>query len=945
MLGSKEIGETKLNTFRRVGVCLGMLCGVLAMASLNMGGCIFPPAPNPCETDVDCDDDNGCTGDVCDVASGDCSNTELCGEEHCLTVSNADGQEVSACVECIADDECDDDDVCTGDETCVTGACVDGTALDCDDADACTDDLCDATDGCVHTVVVCAVGEECVDGVCITPCNEDADCDDADFCNGTELCIDGACAAGADPCPDDGVFCNGTESCDLATDTCESSGDPCTADGLQCDEAAGACTEGTACTTDADCPSDDLFCTGVESCNTTTGFCETTIPCTAEQTCNEALNTCVNPPGETISFTLSTDVSPATDGTAGDDTYSAPLLFNAPTGGSVPSLQTGDNANGGDGTDRIDAQFNFTAGGGTTVAATLTAIETINVTDFGTTGATTLSGTNITGATAFNLSGSTNTVAFVVTNLPNLVNLGIAQQGVGATLGFQSAASSGSADAATMTFNGMTGGTVTYTSGTTNGLETLNLVSNTTASTVADIAMNGTTLTTVNVSGDAAFTHTASLDSNVTTVNASTATGAVTFTQTNAGAFTFTGGAGDDSIILGATYGTTDTINGGAGTGDRLGGTTAVIAGTSATQSNVTNIEKLRVSDELVGTVNLSHWGTIAEVVLDDGANVGIISNAATGFKVSSGLRGGAVCVGTSTLVVTVSGSATTDTATYTLNDCEQAGAVTFNGVETLNLESNLDLDGSAADSGTAGQNTLTSTLILTDTAAVEKVVVTGTEQLNLTGAVTANQLDASGFTQPLIMGTDMALAGVTVTGGSGADTLFGSAGNDIIDGGAAADIIDAGDGQDIITGGASADTFRFTAGDLSAAPSDTIFDTITDFAKNSDIFDESAGALVIMPSATAAVAGTALINAEGIATFAAADDTLAERVIATEAGINLGGAAAVRQFAVFEHSTNSYLFVSDGTDGIAATDMLFQMTGVTGLSDTTLTAGDLTIN
>jgi len=67
--------------------------------------------------------------------------------------------------------------------------------------------------------------------------------------------------------------------------------------------------------------------------------------------------------------------------------------------------------------------------------------------------------------------------------------------------------------------------------------------------------------------------------------------------------------------------------------------------------------------------------------------------------------------------------------------------------------------------------------------------------------------------------------------------------------------------------------------------------------------------------------------------------------IIATEAGINASGVAAVRQFAVFEHSTNSYLFVSDGTDGIGANDVLFQMTGVTGLSDTTLSGGNLTIN
>ncbi|MDO8631197.1 MAG: thrombospondin type 3 repeat-containing protein, partial [Phycisphaerales bacterium] len=296
-----------------------------------------------------------------------------------------------------------------------------------------------------------------------------------------------------------------------------------------------------------------------------------------------------------ILFTLGQDFLV---GTSGPDTFSAPLIFNAPTGTNIPSLQTGDTAQGGGGTDVLNALFNF--GGATTIAPTLTGIETVNITDFGT-AATTLSGFGTSGVSTINFGYSTNTNPFTVSNLPNIVNLGVTNQAIGATLSFATAATSGATDAATMTFNGMTAGTVTYTTGTTNGIETHNIVSNTAASTVADIVMNGTTLTTVNVSGDAAFTHTAALDENVTTVNASTATGAVTLTQTNAGVFTFTGGAGDDTIILGATYGTTDTINGGAGTGDTLGGTTAVIAGTSATQTNVTNIEKLRVSDELVG--------------------------------------------------------------------------------------------------------------------------------------------------------------------------------------------------------------------------------------------------------------------------------------------------------------------------------------------------------
>ncbi len=63
-----------------------------------------------------------------------------------------------------------------------------------------------------------------------------------------------------------------------------------------------------------------------------------------------------------------------------------------------------------------------------------------------------------------------------------------------------------------------------------------------------------------------------------------------------------------------------------------------------------------------------------------------------------------------------------------------------------------------------------------------------------------------------------------------------------------------------------------------------------------------------------------------------------------TSTPVTQSGVAAARQFAIFEHSTNSYLFVSDGVDGIGANDVMFQLSGVTGLGDSTLTAGNLTI-
>jgi hypothetical protein len=85
---------------------------------------------------VSCDDENGCTADTCDAASG-CMNTMI-----------------AECQPCAAASDCDDSDACNGDETCsATGMCAPGTTPDCDDGDACTADSCDATAGCEHTAI------------------------------------------------------------------------------------------------------------------------------------------------------------------------------------------------------------------------------------------------------------------------------------------------------------------------------------------------------------------------------------------------------------------------------------------------------------------------------------------------------------------------------------------------------------------------------------------------------------------------------------------------------------------------------------------------------------------------------------------------------------------------------------------------------------------------
>ena len=67
----------------------------------------------------------------------------------------------------------------------------------------------------------------------------------------------------------------------------------------------------------------------------------------------------------------------------------------------------------------------------------------------------------------------------------------------------------------------------------------------------------------------------------------------------------------------------------------------------------------------------------------------------------------------------------------------------------------------------------------------------------------------------------------VTINGGAGNDTLWGSNGDDVIDGGAGNDSLFGGAGDDTLTGGAGDDVFQFTATNGS--------DMITDFAVNGD--------------------------------------------------------------------------------------------------------------
>ncbi len=122
------------------------------------------------------------------------------------------------------------------------------------------------------------------------PCEESAECDDGDPCNGVETCVSARCVRGVAIDCDDGVSCT-DDTCDPADGSCSHLPDhgACSAD-LVCDPDEG-CTAPAPCTTDEDCD-DGLFCNGVETCDAAFGCrpgaapaCDDGVACTTD-TCD-----------------------------------------------------------------------------------------------------------------------------------------------------------------------------------------------------------------------------------------------------------------------------------------------------------------------------------------------------------------------------------------------------------------------------------------------------------------------------------------------------------------------------------------------------------------------------------------------------------------------------------------------------------------------------------
>jgi hypothetical protein len=167
-------------------------------------------------------------------------------------------------------------------------------------------------------------------------CTFHSDCDNALYCDGTELCVGGVCQPGTPPVCNDLINCT-VDSCDESTKDClyapdnalcddgkECNGVETCAAGVGCVPGSGAtCDDGVDCTwDDCDlvtgacshepedylCEDDGLYCNGTETCDLTRGClaggapdcsADDGIACTREA-CDEEADACAHTPDDTL---------------------------------------------------------------------------------------------------------------------------------------------------------------------------------------------------------------------------------------------------------------------------------------------------------------------------------------------------------------------------------------------------------------------------------------------------------------------------------------------------------------------------------------------------------------------------------------------------------------------------------------------------------------------
>lgn len=379
------------------------------------------------------------------------------------------------------------------------------------------------------------------------------------------------------------------------------------------------------------------------------------------------------------------------------------------------------------------------------------------------------------------------------------------------------------------------------------------------------------------------------------------------------------GGGGNDTLAGGSDV---DTLVGGSGA-DRfvlLGNDT--VNDFNSKQSDAIDASGLSINDTVTfvlvsGSLNMSL--TAAAVRVSGASTAATIATGAGADSLIGGAGADSLSAGAGN--DTLNGGVGNDTLIGGLGDDSLAGGA---GNDTYFVDSSADvITEFSTNSGIDVVQVVATSYVMS--AYLENLIFTGLGNFIGFGNDLSNSL----------------------TGGASADSLSGGLGNDSINAGKGVDTLTGGKGFDRLSGGTGSDTFVFSAGDSEQASGG---DIILDFAKGAvntgDLIDYVSD-LVIGGSSDAATATQALINQNsGVATFAAKSGSNLADALADIAARFTSAGDATGEIALFRVAGkgNHYLFISDGTAGVTANDVLVQLVGVTSVTSIDLTGGNLTI-
>jgi len=370
----------------------------------------------------------------------------------------------------------------------------------------------------------------------------------------------------------------------------------------------------------------------------------------------------------------------------------------------------------------------------------------------------------------------------------------------------------------------------------------------------------------------------------------------------------FTGGAGPDifNSIVNNADATKNTINAGDSLvgGDGADQLSIVASGAGSTTLSgfyLTGVETLQVQNADATTTNaltISLAGASSVTTVKNQASTAGLTLDAVSKIVALELNSAQDDTTINYAAAAVAGTADTQTVTLNGANTSAAGALAFNGIETLAVTA------SGANSGSS-----TNSLSVTGDASLKTVTVAGDKNVNLTLNLDAYASGTQTATVDASKATGNVTATVTVTGGDKV-AVTGGSGNDSF---TLTNI--TGNGVAVVDGGAGTDTLSFTG---NATQTDLLN------VKGIENFKLAAGSTVDLTKQAAEVATVTYASGTGAATLTGVNSgvSIVQQAAGTTLGVTVTGA-------------------STGTADVV--NMTIGKTGVSGTGTSSIAAGTLT--